>query len=182
MKKFIVFMMLVWFSTSSMAEGLALVVGDSDLKPLPALVAEKKPATNFKITSNLASLFVLGDVNIGIEKSIGKYKSYVGTLHVMPNSEYYDSEGMGYRVTNGFRLYKDPGSFGLFFELKGGFTHYEAETDGEGVDNLLSAEFYVGKSYRYNEELFFSYKLGVVRFLQIGEVIPAGGLYLGLTF
>jgi len=144
-----------------------------------------KSTQKFKVGTNMLSLLLIGDVNASLEYTLNKRISFISTAHYVGSSKFVSAEGEGYRVSAGVRAY---GSFrggeNGFMEFKTGLSHYDSDQgvnlSGDGAP--LSIEFYGGLNDDFNEFLFYELKLGLIRFLQSGNIAMGGGFNVGLKF
>ena len=138
-----------------------------------------------KVGVNMLSMLLLGDMNASYEHFVTQNISLVTSAHFVSSSKYVTAEGEGYRFTGGARAYGTIETWdNAFFELKMGVSHYTDST-GEtltGRGAPLSLEFYGGSSNRFNDFLFYEMKLGLIRFIRTGNVVPGAGFSVGIHF
>ncbi|MDH3325417.1 MAG: hypothetical protein OEM38_01720 [Gammaproteobacteria bacterium] len=144
-----------------------------------------KTVPHFKVGTNMLSLLLIGDINGSLEYPLSNQVSLVSTAHYVKSSALVSADGEGYRVSAGVRTY---GSFQneehAFMELKAGLSHYENPENNIVTDGStpLSIEFYGGVSNDFNDILFYEIKLGLIRFLQTGNISLGGGFNVGFKF
>lgn len=137
-----------------------------------------------KIGGNLFSLMLKGDVNASYEKAVSKQFSLVSSIHYMTPTEGKSLTGNKFRASFGGRAYQDANLLGLFLEMQGGAGYY-ATLNGEqktGRYGSPGIEIYTGISQKFNDNLFYEYKFGVVRLLDKGILLPTAGLNVGIIF
>tara|TARA_Y100001970_G_scaffold291837_1_gene430595 strand:+ start:1687 stop:2259 length:573 start_codon:yes stop_codon:yes gene_type:complete len=167
-------------------------------------IVEPKPAT--KIGSNFLSLIFLGDINALYEKQFAKQFSWVSTCHYIQNNDV----DLAFRVSTGIRSYSsfnlfnldffnfsskaqntinqlNPSLIGNFIELKSALTHLNGTT-------YPSVELSLGLSDRFNDSLYYEWKIGVSRILldsdaissdldtKIPRITPIGSFGIGVLF
>tara|TARA_B100000131_G_scaffold227298_2_gene218948 strand:- start:45 stop:665 length:621 start_codon:yes stop_codon:yes gene_type:complete len=162
-------------------------------------IVESKSA--IKIGSNLLSLIFLGDINALYEKQFAKQFSWISTCHYIQNNDIFlddtlDLNGTinndadpAFRVSTGIRSYssfnifnfdffnfgiKSPDTInqlntsliGNFIELKSALTHLNGTT-------YPSVEFSLGLSDRFNDTLYYEWKIGLTRLLLDSDAISS---------
>ena len=137
-----------------------------------------KPIT--KIGSNMLSLLAVGDINIAFERQIMKKLSTTFSAHYFKTKELTGNEGSANRISTGLRAYKDSQKLsGNFIEAKAAVIEFNEATENAGP---LSFEFYFGTSKNYNEFIFYEAKIGVLRLIDPGKIVPSGGFIIGGRF
>ena len=139
---------------------------------------DKKPVT--KVGSNVLSLLAVGDINFALERSIMEKLSATMSMHYFRTEALTGNEGSANRIAFGLRAYKNSRNLsGNFIESKLALIEFEEATEEAGP---LSFEFYFGNSKSYNEFIFYEWKVGMLRLISPGEVVPSGGFTLGAKF
>ena len=138
-----------------------------------------------KVGTNILSLLLIGDINGSLEYKLRDRFSFVSTAHYVGSSDLVTAEGEGYRVSAGIRTYGkfQNTEFGMM-EFKVGLSRYSSGQGNSATSNNapLSIEFYGGISEDFNEYLYYEFKIGLIRFLQSGNVSLGGGYNIGFKF
>ena len=133
-------------------------------------IAKNTPQSyNSKLGTNALSAIILGDINGFFEKKISKRVSFVSTAHYITSKTFKELE-TDFRGTIGLRSYgfkshydnpyknifKNTSLIGAFFEFKTGLIRIDGKLKN-------SIEFGGGKTYLFNENLYYEWKLGLSR-------------------
>lgn len=158
--------------------GLAILASN------PASALDLKYDGKQKISSNMFSLMLQGDINASYEKAVSNQFSLLSTIHYMTPTEGKSLTGNKFRASIGGRAYQSSELSGLFLEMQGGVGYY-GTLNGEqktGKYGSPGVEIYTGLSQKFNDNLFYEYKFGVVRLLDKGKLLPTAGLNVGISF
>ena len=143
-----------------------------------SIAEEKSKSYQTKLGSNALSFILIGDINGFFEKQISKRVSIVSTAHYITSEPFQESE-TDFRGSLGIRSYgfKNQNNYppnktnentsltGSFFEFKTGLIRINGKPKS-------SIEFGGGKSYLFNENLYYEWKLGLSRL--IGDTTQEG--------
>lgn len=137
-----------------------------------------------KVGSNVLSAVAFGDANLTFEKALNDLISVTASTHYVFSTEMLPTEAQGLRGSVGLRAYQRAKMEGIFVEFKTGLNYYKEPEENALTENTLSPSFevFAGYSSMYNEMMFYEAKLGAMRVLSTGKVIPAIGFSTGLKF
>lgn len=128
----------------------------------------------------MLSTLAVGDVNIAYERSFVDKLSITTSAHYFKTKELTGNEGSANRLSVGLRAYKDAKNLsGNFIEAKMAAIEFKEATEDAGP---LSFEFYFGTSKNYNEYVFYEAKIGLLRLVDPGIIVPSGGFVIGGRF
>ena len=138
----------------------------------------------FKVGSNVLAAVAFGDANLTFEKALNDLISVTASTHYVFSTEMLPTEAQGLRGSIGLRAYQSAGMEGVFVEFKTGLNYYKEPEENALTENTLSPSFevFAGYSSMFNDMMFYEAKLGAMRVLRTGKVIPALGFSTGLKF
>ena len=141
-------------------------------------------APTFKVGSNVLAAVAFGDANLTFEKALNDLISITASTHYIFSTELLPTEAQGLRGSVGLRAYQRAGMEGVFVEFKTGLNYYKEPEEKALTENTLSPSFevFAGYSSMFNDMMFYEAKLGAMRVLRTGKVIPAIGFSTGLKF
>lgn len=137
-----------------------------------------------RLSMNLLSLMTLGDVNIAYENKFEKQTSWVITYHIGPSTDvFFDQSGTMMRLSYGYRFYRPISrDRHQFIETKlGALSDFENVGKLQTRNTYLLFELYVGEQVNFNSNVFYEYKIGLMRNLSTeSQFNPGLGANLGI--
>ena len=141
-------------------------------------------APTVKVGSNVLAAVAFGDANLTFEKALNDLISITASTHYIFSTELLPTEAQGLRGSIGLRAYQRARMEGIFVEFKTGLNYYKEPEENALAENTLSPSFevFAGYSSMYNDMMFYEAKIGAMRVLSTGKVVPAIGFSTGLKF
>lgn len=147
------------------------------LFPISAVAQDDETVKTNKFGLNVLTLLVVGDINGSYEKQLNRHFAFVTTAHYITAKNFFSSDRKGVRATVGARLYGDNDFSKKFIEFKLGYGNLNSK---DGKTSAGSLEAFIGHSENFTSFSFFEGKIGLMRFVESEEVLPALGFTIGV--